>query len=179
MRDSYRIIDQGHQPHFLTMSVVGKVPIFTNSGYMNVIVNALKFYQKEHQLKVYAFVIMDNHLHVIVSCQNDLSELMRLLKSYIAKEMLTFLSHDSRPWILNLLNELKKKHKKSSTYQFWEEGNHPKLIQGMEMFNQKVEYIHNNPVKRGLVEKPEHWIYSSARHFAGLESLLDIDDLEV
>jgi len=146
---------------------------------MNVIAEALKYYQREHKLKIYSFVLMDNHLHLIASCEENLSEVLRLFKSFVAKEIIKLLRNDSRAWILALLEEMKKKHKKYSIHQFWEEGNHPKMIQGMEMFNQKVEYIHNNPVKRGLVEKPEHWVYSSAKHFAGMDCVIDIDKIEV
>ncbi len=61
----------------------------------------------------------------------------------------------------------KKKHKTDRTYQVWEEGSHPQLIQNDEMLIQKLDYIHQNPVKRGYVDEPVHWRYSSARNYAG------------
>ena len=57
----------------------------------------------------------------------------------------------------------RKAHKLDREYQCWEEGSHPQLIQNAEMLRQKLDYSHFNPVKRGYVDKPEHWRYSSAR----------------
>ena len=68
----------------------------------------------------------------------------------------------------------KKAHKSDRDYQFWQEGIHPELIQTDEMMKQKINYIHNNPVKRGYVDKAEHWRYSSARVYAGELGLLEV-----
>jgi len=67
-----------------------------------------------------------------------------------------------------------KSHKNDREYQCWEEGSHPQLIQNEAMLRQKLDYIHFNPVKRGYVDKPEHWRYSSARDYAGLEGLMPV-----
>jgi len=71
MRSRYKIIEED-QLYFLTMSVVEMIPIFTNSDYMNAIIENFRFYQKEQNLKIYCYVIMDNHIHLIVSHQNSL-----------------------------------------------------------------------------------------------------------
>ena len=68
----------------------------------------------------------------------------------------------------------KDPRKTDRSYQFWQEGNQPKQIAGDEMMRQKLEYIHYNPVKRGYVDDPLHWRYSSARNYAGLPTLLDV-----
>jgi len=68
----------------------------------------------------------------------------------------------------------KKAHKGDRVYQFWQEGVHPELVQGEYMMRQKIEYIHQNPVKRGYVDEAVHWRYSSARDYAGLSSLLEV-----
>jgi len=68
----------------------------------------------------------------------------------------------------------KKAHKDDRAYQFWQEGVHPELIQGEEMMRQKVEYIHQNPVKRGYVDEATHWRYSSARDYTGAQGLLEV-----
>ena len=59
-------------------------------------------------------------------------------------------------------------------YQFWQEGVHPEYIQNEDMMRQKVEYIHQNPVNRGYIDRPEQWRYSSARNYLGLEGLLEV-----
>ncbi len=72
------------------------------------------------------------------------------------------LEKDRKKWIIDLLSFYKKRHKNESEHQLWQEGVHPQQIISDEMLNQKMEYIHFNPVKRGYVEEPEHWVYSSA-----------------
>jgi hypothetical protein len=68
----------------------------------------------------------------------------------------------------------KKAHKKDREHQVWEEGSHPQLMQNEQMLRQKLDYIHFNPVKRGYVDKPEHWRYSSARNYMGQDGLIDV-----
>ncbi len=68
-------------------------------------------------------------------------------------------------YVILLLEFYKKKHKRDSQYQLWQEGFHPQQIMSDDMFRQKVKYIHYNPVKRGYVESPEYWYYSSAGDF--------------
>ncbi len=69
---------------------------------------------------------------------------------------------------------IKNAHKDDRAYQFWQEGNHPEWIQNEEMMRQKVAYIHENPVKRGYVDLPEHWRYSNARNYLGQAGLIDV-----
>jgi hypothetical protein len=67
-----------------------------------------------------------------------------------------------------------KAHRKDQDYQFWQEGSHPQGIEGEAMLRQKLEYIHQNPVKRGYVDEPEHWRWSSARNYAGREGMIEV-----
>ena len=76
--------------------------------------------------------------------------------------------------LLKQLRLLKLPHKTNSTYQVWEEGSHPQQIGSDEMMLQKLEYIHDNPVKRGYVDQQVHWRYSSARNYAGMPGLIDM-----
>ncbi|MCP5007098.1 MAG: hypothetical protein GY941_24610 [Planctomycetes bacterium] len=76
------------------------------------------------------------------------------------------------------LDFYKKRYKQTSEYQVWQEGFHPKMIGTQEVFIQKVEYIHNNPVRRGLVESAEYWRYSSAGNYPCGEGCIEIDQLE-
>ena len=76
--------------------------------------------------------------------------------------------------ILEQLAFYKKAHKTDRAYQFWQEDVHPQFIQNEEMMRQKIEYIHRNPVERGYVDNPEHWRYSSARNYQGMDGLIDV-----
>ena len=95
-------------------------------------------------------------------------------KSYTAKQLLAYLENYKVKTILNQFSFYKKAHKTETQYQFWQEGTHPALIQNKEMMRQKITYIHENPVKRGYVDMPEHWRYSSARSYCGMDCLLAV-----
>ena len=76
--------------------------------------------------------------------------------------------------ILKQLSLHKLRHRKDRDYQFWQEGVHPQRVQDREMMCQKIEYIHNNPIRRGYIEDPEHWRYSSARNYSGGSGVLEV-----
>jgi len=99
---------------------------------------------------------------------------MQRFKSYAAKQIIAYLQQTGSKRILELLALLKQPHKTETTYQIWEEGSHPQIIETETVMRQKLEYIHQNPVKRGYVDLAEHWRYSSARNYAGLEGLIEV-----
>ena len=66
-------------------------------------------------------------------------------------------------------------HKRDREYQFWQEGSHAEMVFSEAVMREKLDYIHQNPVKRGYVDVPEHWRYSSARDYAGQTGLMEVD----
>mgnify|MGYP000333141504 FL=1 len=170
-RSRYKIIDS-QQPHFMTVTVLHWIPLFTRPATVEIILNSLRFLMKE-DLKVYAYVILENHLHLVAQSK-DLSKDMARFKSFTASRLIQYLKDNNVRSILDQLAFYKKAHKTDRTYQLWQEGVHPELIQGQEMMQQKVAYIHQNPVKRGYVDFDVDWRYSSARNYAGGEGLLDV-----
>ena len=77
--------------------------------------------------------------------------------------------------ILEQLAFYKKAHKTTATYQIWQEGIQPKLIQTDTIMISKIKYIHENPVKRGYVDDAVHWRYCSARDYEGVSGLIEIE----
>ncbi len=160
MRSDYKILDPEGM-YFITSTVIEWIPIFTTRPYFDILVSSIRFCQTHYGLAVFAWVILDNHFHLI--CRNpELSKVMQSLKRHTAKMIIRLLEKDRKKWIIDLLSFYKKRHKNESEHQLWQEGVHPQQIISDEMLNQKMEYIHFNPVKRGYVEEPEHWVYSSA-----------------
>jgi putative transposase len=100
----------------------------------------------------------------LVAASADLSKTMQSLKSFTARCLIESISKKQMDWLLNQLAYHKAKHKKESAYQVWQEGFHPQEILSADMLRQKIVYLHENPVRRGYVERPEHWRYSSAGH---------------
>ena len=137
------------------------------------IVESSQYRQQHNGWKVYGYVILENHLHLVVQADDLLAELP-LFKSYTARQLIDYLKECHAERVLKQMAFFRKAHKLDREYQCWEEGSHPQLIQNAEMLRQKLDYIHFNPVKRGYVDKPEHWRYSSARNYAGLEGLMPV-----
>jgi REP-associated tyrosine transposase len=171
-RSSYRFIEKD-QPHFVTSTVVEWLPLFTNPDIVEIVFESLRFMQRERGLVIYAYVILENHIHMIASC-SDLSKSMKEFKSFTATQIIDYLEDRKSSGMLGMLRRAKLPHKTGSKHQVWQEGSHPELISSLEIMRQKVEYIHNNPVKRGYVDEPAHWRYSSARNYAGEKGIIDV-----
>lgn len=177
MRTRYQIT--GHDGiYFITSTIIEWIPVFTAKGYFDIIIQSLNHCRKNKGLKLFAYVVMDNHAHFIVSAEK-LPQIVKEFKSYTAREIIKTARADKRKWLLNQFEYYKKRYKDDSEYQVWQEGIHPQVIISDDIFRQKIEYIHNNPVKRGFVERAEHWIYSSARNYLFGEGFIDIDLIDI
>jgi REP element-mobilizing transposase RayT len=163
MRSRYKFIEK-EGIYFLTFTTVEWLPVFTEQIYFDIVIDSLKFCQEQKGLDLYAYVGLDNHFHLVASA-SELSAIIASLKKFTARQIINTLKERNKDWLLTELAFYKKKYKINSEYQLWQEGSHPQLILSEKMFRQKIEYIHNNPVKRGFVDLPEHWRYSSARNY--------------
>jgi REP element-mobilizing transposase RayT len=170
-RSRYKIIDP-QQPHFVTLTVLHWIPVFTRPQTVEILLDSLHFLAKDG-LKIHAWVVLENHCHFVLK-SNALDQDIARLKSWTAKQLIQYLAEKNVRQILDQLAFYKKAHKHDRAYQFWQEGVHPELIQGEEMMRQKIDYIHQNPVKRGYVDNAEHWRYSSARDYLGQQGLLEV-----
>lgn len=176
MRTRYKILDDTGL-YFITSTIVEWIPIFTSEKYFKIMADSISFCRKEKGLKVFAYVIMDNHIHLILNGKN-LINIIQSLKRHTAKTILEALKTDNKEWILNQFHFYKKKNKIKSDYQVWQEGYHPQGIGTQDMLFQKIKYIHYNLVKRGLVLRPEDWRFSSANYYLNGEvGELELDEL--
>lgn len=176
-------IDEQDAMYFLTFQVVNWVDVFTRRDYKEIIINSLKYCQQNKDLKIYAFVIMSNHIHLIIqSGTNKLSQTIKEFKSFTAREILTNIktNNESRKhWMLSLFKEAVQRHQRNKNFQFWTHENHAEIIYSNSFFKQKMNYIHDNPVRAGIVTYPEDYFYSSAAIYSGKSNLLKIEYLEV
>ena len=172
-RSRYKIYEPTY-PHFITCTILHWIPIFTRVESTNIIFESLRYLQKTDNLKIYAYVILENHLHVVAS-SDDIGKSMKKFKAFTAKEILKLLQRENVTTILEQLAFYKKAHKKDATYQLWQEGIQPKLIVNDKMMIDRINYIHNNPLKRGYIDEAKHWRYSSARDYEGVDGLLDVE----
>jgi REP element-mobilizing transposase RayT len=177
MPTGYQINDQT-KPYFLTLRVVYWTDLFTRQVYRDIVIDSLKYCQKEKGLEIYAWVIMSNHMHLVVrSSKNDLSGTLRDFKKFTSRRITKTIEEEPesrRNWLLHLFRHAAKRQNKDGEYQVWAHNNHAEVTISNWFIVSKVNYIHNNPVKAGIVRNPQDYIYSSASSYAGLEGLLDV-----
>ena len=167
--------------YFVTDTVVDWVDVFTRPIYKNIILESLEYCQKNKGLIIYAWVLMSNHIHAIVgsSSQERVSDIWRDFKKFTSKKIIetiqTEFSESRSEWMLNRFEYSGKNDKKIKNYRFWQEGNDAQGIYMNEYFEQKLNYIHENPVKAELVNRAEDYRYSSAIDYAGGSGLLKVE----
>ncbi|EGV16547.1 REP-associated tyrosine transposase [Thiocapsa marina] len=161
------------QPHFMTSTVVEWLPIFTRPETAQLVFDSWAYLQAHEGLRIYGFVVLENHLHIVAQAPN-LPDVWRRFKSYSARTLIDLLEEQGARRLLDRMGFTFKARRGDRAYQLWQEGSHPQCIEGETMLRQKLEYIHNNPVKRGFVDDPEHWCWSSARSYAGRAGVVDV-----
>ena len=175
MKEGFIIRDQS-APHFITATVVDWIDIFTRKIYKDCVIDSLDYSIKNKGLIVFAYVIMSNHIHLIIQAKdNNLSDVIRDFKKFTAKTILREIetSNESRKeWMLERFREATKTHSRNKNYQFWQYGNHPEEIYTEKFLWSKIDYIHLNPVRAGVVEKSADYLYSSASNYMGGRGVL-------
>lgn len=163
--------------HFITLTAIEWIDIFTKKEYLETLLESLKYCQEKLGLLIYGFVFMTNHIHLIVQAKEGykLSKIIQSYKRYTTEKIKKIIYNDSRKYIKGLINSSFYK-KEGNTFQLWQEYNYPEVIFNKEFLLTKLNYIHKNPVRKDYVDKPEDWKYSSARFYLfGDTSLIAID----
>jgi REP element-mobilizing transposase RayT len=178
MSEKYKIWDQ-NKAYFLTLTVAGWIDVFIRKSYKLTLIDSLKYCQKEKGLVLFGYCIMPSHIHLIARAEGryTLSEILRDFKKFTSKVILSQIQTEPesrREWMIDYFSAAGADDNRKSNFMFWMEGNHPVEINTNKFFNEKLEYIHNNPVKELIVERPEDYLFSSARNYAGLTNYLDI-----
>jgi len=180
----YKIINQDGL-HFITCTVVGWVDVFTRKIYRDIIIESLAYCISNKGLIVHGYVIMSNHIHLIVRANEGfkISDILRDFKKYTSKEILKLIigsNVESRQeWMLRLFKYFAKYNKNNTHYQLWKRDNKPIELATPKWINQKLDYIHNNPVNAGLVNAPEDYVYSSASNYYKGEGILKVELFDI
>ena len=167
--------------YFISFATVNWINVFIREAYFSIIIDSLNFCRRQKGMKIYSYVIMPSHLHIIFrSSENDPSGLMRDFKGFTSRKLIKAttrnFSESRRVWMTAMFEEAGRRKANVKNMQFWQQDNHPIGLWSTDIFNQKLNYIHNNPVKAGFVTSPEDWKYSSARNYIKEDhSILEID----
>jgi REP element-mobilizing transposase RayT len=165
-----------HNPegvYFITFAVQSWADVFTRDQYKDLLIESLEYCQLKKGLELFAWCIMTNHVHFIAraSATAKLQDILRDFKKFTSKAIIKEIKeneHESR-------HELLLKHFETADgNSLWQSDNKPIELWSNKVIQQKLNYIHYNPVKAGLVFKPEDYVYSSAIDYAGGKGLLEI-----
>ena len=174
MSESYKIQEDGL--YFVTYSVVGWLDVFTRRIYQDVVTESIEYCQQKKDFKLYSYCIMPNHLHFIAHSENgSLTNILRDMKSHTAKALMKVIEEnilESRKELFLHQFDYYGKKGKNAERQFWKHDNHPFFLHTHEMIDQKVNYIHNNPVEAGFVNEPYEWRLSSANPNSPVKTLV-------
>ncbi len=178
-REGYVIRNQ-NAPHFLTFTVCGWIDLFTRKIYKDIVIDSFKYCRANKGLVLNAFVIMSNHIHVIARARDGfvLSDIVRDFKSHTHRQMIKVIESDvesRRHWMLHQLKYYASRHSRNENYQIWIQDSHPEEIVSAEMGFVKLNYIHDNPVRAGIVQNPKEYIYSSASNYAYETGITEVD----
>ncbi|WKV11495.1 REP-associated tyrosine transposase [Marivirga harenae] len=178
--DRYKIADR-NALYFVTFTVVNWIDVFTRRSYKIEVVNSLNYCIQQKGLKVYAWCLMSNHIHLILSADKGfrLSDIIRDFKKFTAKRILKMIETEvesRREWMLQQFKLAGLKLQSIKKYKFWKDDNHAIELTS-KMIDGRVEYIHQNPVKALIVDDAEEYVYSSARDYAGRTGLVQISFL--
>jgi putative transposase len=181
MSERYKFHDNS-KLYFVSPTVVGWIDLFTKKQYCEIIIDSLKYCQDQKGLIIYAWCIMSSHLHLIISSKSeDLSAIMRDFKKHTSKKIIKELTtgNDSRKeWVLNIFKQEAAQIKRNTNYKVWQDGNHPILLDTNIMLDQRLNYLHNNPIEQGIVFNLFDYAYSSAADYAGEKGMLEIFKIE-
>jgi REP element-mobilizing transposase RayT len=169
--------------YFVTFSVVSWLDVFTRDIYREILIDSLNWSIKNKGLVVNAWVLMTNHVHMIIrrKGKNKLEDILRDTKKFTSVKIIEKIKlnpEESRTeWMLQIFEQKGRANSQNEHYQFWQHGNHPIELDNNSIMEQKLDYLHNNPVEAGYVTEPHHWKYSSAGDYAGIKGYINIEKL--
>ncbi len=181
MSTKYRFGDQKNL-HFITCTAINWIDLFIREEYRTIIVDSIKFCQKNKGLEVYGYCLMTSHFHMIMGSSGRFPQesIVRDFKAHTSgkiHELLKspiFMQESRKEWMYKIMKSEGLRNSNNHDFQFWQQSNHPVELWSPPVFDQKLEYIHMNPVEAGFVETPEDWKYSSAVNYAGKKGVIDI-----
>jgi len=157
----------GHTCYFVTKTLIEWRNVLISDAACGCIIKALKYAAEHKHIRLHGYVIMPDHLHLILSASEGriLSNLMRDFGTHTSKNLSAILIGNGMHDDLDVFRTAAEKDRRGNDFKVWQEGFRPIALFSDNFFRQKLDYIHFNPVRKGLVEKPQDWLYSSARNY--------------
>jgi REP element-mobilizing transposase RayT len=168
--------------YFVSFATVYWIDVFIREDYANTIINSLDYCRKNKGLEIYGWCIMPSHLHLVIRAkENNPEKVLGRFKEFTSKQLRQQIEENPqesrKEWMLKLMQHAASKSSNVKQMQFWQHHNKPIELWSNDVTEQKMNYIHMNPVVAGFVTEAHHWKYSSAIDYSGGKGLLDIDFL--
>jgi len=164
--------------YFVSFAVINWIDVFTRNEYKDIFLDALKYSIEHKTMRVFAWCIMTNHIHLVFDVSEPyrpelvLGDIKRFTSRKITEAIENNPQESRKEWMLSQFREAGNKTSNTTKYQFWRHDNKPIELWSEAVIKQKVNYIHHNPVEQGLVFQPQDYMYSSAADYAGMQGLL-------
>jgi len=155
------------QSHFITFCCYHRQQLFTTNASRQVFKSALERVRRSFRLRLYGYVVMPEHVHLLLSEpeKDTLADALKSLKQGVSRRLLPKMGGPFKPSV-----------GLSGEQHFWQKRYYDFNIRNYPQFVEKLRYIHRNPVKAGLCERPEDWEWSSFRHDAtGAEGRVEVE----
>ena len=168
--------------YFITLTIIDWIDLLVRPIYKHILIDSLQYCQINKGLNIYAYVIMPSHIHLIVKANGDnkLQDIVRDFKRFTSIKLIETIKEypeSRREWLLKKFEYAAKRIRRNNQYKIWQDGYHPLELTDNKMIEQRLNYIHNNPVVEEVVINPEDYKYSSARNYCGDNSVLSIERL--
>ena|SRR5690606_35833997 len=171
-----------HNPeglYFVSFAVVEWLDVFTRNSYKDILLESLSFCQKQKGMEIIAWCIMTNHVHLIFRSvrgehpANLLGDFKRFTSKTLIKAIQENPQESRKEFLMERFKKAGERSANVKNHQFWRHDNKPIELWSNAVIQEKIDYIHKNPVEAGLVFKPEHYRYSSAMDYSGEEGLVE------
>ena len=165
--------------YFISLAVVEWMDVFTRNEYKNILIDSLHYCQQYKGMEIFAWCIMTNHVHLVFRSAGDqkpellIGDFKRFTSKAIVKAITENPKESRKEFLLEQFLKAANKSSNVKQYQFWRHDNKPIELWSNKVIDEKIDYIHNNPVEEGLVFRPEDYQYSSAVDYAGEKGILD------
>ncbi len=179
MSRNYKFHDQ-EMPYFISFATVYWLDVFIRPYYKNILVDSMNYCVKEKGLIVYAWVIMTSHVHMIIGTKKEkMQDIVRDLKKYTSKAIINAIQDNPKEsrkeWMVRMFEKAGTKNSNNKKYQFWQQHNHPIELSDNKLIDQKLDYLHDNPIKEGFVNEAHEYKYSSAIDYSGGRGMVDVE----
>ena len=170
-RKKRKAIDEPGHAHFLTFSCWKRFPLLSKDRARQWLIEAMESSRQKLNLAIWAYVIMPEHVHVLILPREKVYEMRRVLAAFKSSVSRAAKSYLQKTGQTQWLARLTTRHGDREVFRFWQPGGgYDTNLWNDRPIEQVIDYIHANPVRRGLVERPTDWKWSSARAYAGIST---------